>query len=284
MKKQVQEYLTFYSPEYIFIPFDETEKLKLRRDKVVLNNMILGYYNDETPIISPVSGKILGIKKSNYLDGERNSLVIENDFIDKRNKLNPFLDISNIKKTEINETLKKHGLYKKIDSKTTLVVESKYEKNDLCDTVINYESYEEILEAIDELLQVYNMKYCYICIPNEDDISNFAFNKYVNAFPNICIVNSKKKIKEDKCIFYSIEELLAVYRAIHLDYLLDNTMLTINDEKNTVIVRVKLYTSLSELLKTLKFSVKGKEIYVNDNKITEKDFIIDRNVRKVIIK
>ena len=83
MKKQAQEYLTYYSPEYIYIPYDKQETLRLREDKVVLNNMLLGTLDNGSSIYSPVSGIILGTKKSNYIDGERNSLVIENDFIDK---------------------------------------------------------------------------------------------------------------------------------------------------------------------------------------------------------
>ncbi len=32
MKKEVQEYLTYYSPEYIYIPFDKMENLALRKE------------------------------------------------------------------------------------------------------------------------------------------------------------------------------------------------------------------------------------------------------------
>ena len=51
----------------------------------------------------------------------------------------------------------------KINSKTTLVVTSLYDKKyDLNDMVINYESYEEILEAIDEFMNKFNMKNCFL--------------------------------------------------------------------------------------------------------------------------
>lgn len=284
MKKNIQEYLTYYSPEYIYIPFDNIENLKLRKDKIVLNNMLLGVLDNNSSIFSPVSGKVLGTKKSNYIDGEKNSLVIENDFIDKRDKLHPFVEISKIKKTDINLTLEKYGLYQKINSKTTLVVESKYDKKtDLGDMIINYESYEEVLEAIDELLNLYKMKVCYMCIPKEDLVSIAAYNKYINAFPNICIVHSSRKFKNDKCVFYSIEAVLAVYKAIHLDYMLDNTMITVSYPE-TVIVRVKLYTSLAELLKALKITYKGKKIYVNNTLVSSSDFIIDRRIKTICVK
>ena len=284
MKKHVQEYITYYSPEYIYIPFENIENLSLRSDKIVLNNMCLGSLDNKISIFSPVSGRVLGTKRSKYIDGEKNSLVIENDFIDKRECLHSFTEISKIKKADINKLLEKYGLFQKISSKATLVVESIYDKkHDLGDMVINYESYEEILEAIDELLTLYNIKVCYICIPRDDYVSEAAFNKYINAFPNICIVHSSRKFKNDKCVFYSIEDVLAVYRAIHMDYMLDNTMVTINSP-DTTIVRIKLFTSLEELLKTLNISHKNKKIYINDKLIDSAGFVIDSNVRTISIK
>ncbi len=285
MKKNVQEYLTYYSPEFIYIPYDELSLLKLRKDKKILYNTNIGLLNNGDSIFSPVSGKIIGTRKSKFLSGEKNSLVIENDFIDRREKLNPFIEISNIKKSDINKILESYGLYQKINSKIILVVESKYDKKiDLGDMVINYESYEEILEAIDELLDLYHIKTCYICIPKEDYISETAFNKYINAFPNMCIVHSKRKFKDSKCVFYSIEDVLAVFRAIHLNYLLDNTMITITKE-DTTIVKVKIYTALTEILKALKITYKGMKIYANGILVDDVvNFVIDKNIRTITIK
>ncbi|UKI58107.1 MAG: hypothetical protein L6V81_01230 [Clostridium sp.] len=48
---------------------------------------------------------------------------------------------------------------------------------------------------------------------------------------NICLVHSNNKFKDSTCVFYSIEEILAIYKAIHLDYMYDNTIITINNGK-----------------------------------------------------
>ena len=81
-----------------------------------------------------------------------------------------------------------------------------------------------------------------------------------------------------------LEEILAIYKAIHQDYVYDNTIVTIYDGKESTFVKVKLYTSLEELLKVLKKTYKGQNVYVNNNKIEEiKDFVIDSTVRSVII-
>lgn len=286
MKKKFQEYLTYLSPEFIYIPFDKMELLKIKSSKVVLNNTFLGNMEDGRNIFSPVSGKILGVKEMQFNGKKSNCLVVENDFIDKREKLNPSRSISKMKKSELKEALDKYGLNKKINSKTTLVVNSYYDKNiDLKDMVINYESYEEILEAIDEFMSIFNMKNCYICIDKSDLYSIHAYEKYINAFLNICIVHNTKKLKDDNCVFYTIEEILAVHKAIHQDYVYDNTIITIFDGVESTVVKVKLYTSLQELLKVLKINYKGKNVYVNNVLVEDiKDFVIDSSVRSVVVK
>lgn len=285
MKKVVNEYITYLSPEFIYVPFDNVELLKIKSDKKVYNNTYLGDNNDNTKIFSPVSGEIKGIVDMHYTKGLSKALIIENDFTDKREKLNFTKNVGKIKKSEIIETLEKYNLNKKLNSKTILVINSLYDKEtDLKDMVINHESYEEILETIDEFMEIFGMKTCYICIDKDDLYSIEAYEKYINAFLNICIVHSNKKFKDETCVFYSIEEILAIHKAIHLDYLYDNTIVTIKSE-DTTIVKVKKYTSLYELLKALKITYKSKNIYVNNKPIDNiKTFVIDSSVRSIEIK
>ena len=285
MAKEIQEYITYLSPEFIYVPFDSIDKLQLSKNKFVNHNTLLGERDNGKKIFSPVSGKVIGAKEMVYKRGKCKSLVIENDFIYKKEKLNHTRNLSKTKKSDIVESLKKYGLDNKINSKTTLVVNSLYDKNyDLKDMVINYECYEEILEAIDEFMSAFGMKNCYICVDRNDLYSIEAYNKYINAFLNICMVHSNKKFKDSTCVFYSVEEILAIHKAISLDYMYDNTILTINNGKPTI-VKVKLYTSLVELLEALKIPYKAKKIYIDNNIIDNpSDFIIDSSVRSVIVK
>ncbi len=286
MKKKIQEYLTYLTAEYIYIPYDKEELLSLPKDKYTYNNSCLGTLSNGKKIFSPVSGKIIGISNMEYSDSFKNCLVIENDFIDRREKLNPTRNINKLKKSEITESLEKYNLNKKINSKTTLVVNSFYDKNtDLKDMVINYESYEEILEAIDEFMNIFNMKTCYISIPNNDIVSTSSYEKYINAFPNICIIHSNNKFKDSTCVFYTVEEILAIYKAIHLDYMYDSVMFTICSSEHPIIVKVKLYTALFEILRALKVQYRGKKVYVNGKEIKSiKSFVIDSYVRSILIK
>ena len=283
--KKSHEYITFLSPEFIYVPFDNENLLSLNKKGEVLNNSCLGTRNDGSKIFSPVSGSVIGTRQTDYNGYTSNSLVIENNFIDKRERLNPCRNLNKCKKSDIVASLEKYGLNKKINSKTILVVNSLYDKKyDLKDVVINYESYEEILEAIDEFMNIFNMKTCYICLDRNDLYSINAYEKYINAFLNICIVHSNKKFKDKNSVSYTIEEILAIHKAIHLDYMYDNTIITINDG-NTTVVKVKLYSSLSELLKALKINYKNKVVYVNNIQINNVlNFAIDSSVRSVVIK
>ena len=65
MKKNIQEYLTYVTPKFVFVPFDDMTKLRIKRNKIVFNNMFLGVFNNNDNIYSPVSGNIIGIKEMN---------------------------------------------------------------------------------------------------------------------------------------------------------------------------------------------------------------------------
>ena len=284
--KKTQEYITYLTPEFIYVPFDDEKLLNIPKTRKIYHNGYLGKNTKNKNLFSPVSGLIIGYRQSIYANYECKSVVIENDFIDKREKLNASRDIKKIKKADIIASLTKYGLNQKINSKTTLVVNSLYDKKyDLKDMVINVESYEEILEAIDEFMEIFNMKTCYICVDRNDLYSINAFEKYINAFVNIALVHSNKKFKSDKTVFYSIEEILAIHKAIHLDYMYDNTIITINNNGTPTIVKVKIYSSLSELLQALKITFKGKKVTINGKIYTNiSNFVIDESVRSIVIK
>ena len=284
--KKTQEYITYLTPEFIYVPFDDERLLNISKSRKVYHNSYIGVNSKSEKLFSPVSGYIIGYRESKYNNFNSKSIVIENDFIDRREKLNPSRNINKIKKSEIIESLNKYGLNKNINSKTTLVVNSLYDKKyDLKDMVINVESYEEILEAIDEFMDIFNMKVCYICVDRNDLYSINAFEKYINAFLNIAMVHSNRRFKNSNTVFYTIEEILAIHKAIHQDYMYDNTIITINYNDKPTIVKVKVFSSLSELLGALKIPYKTKRVTIDKKEMDDiSNFVIDESVRSIIIR
>ena len=72
MAKKVQEYITYLSPEFIYVPFDNMETLRIKKSKTVYHNMSLGTRNDNSYIYSPVSGRIIGIKEMDFKSNRYN--------------------------------------------------------------------------------------------------------------------------------------------------------------------------------------------------------------------
>ena len=104
------------------IKYDQIDLLKIKKSKKITYNGLLGTKSDGNNIFSPVSGNIVNIKEMEFASGKKNTLVIENDFMDRREKLNPARDMSKVKKSDIIASLEKYGLRKKIDSKTKKII------------------------------------------------------------------------------------------------------------------------------------------------------------------
>ena len=62
MKKKIQEYLTYLTAEYIYIPYDKEELLSLPKDKYTYNNSCLGTLSNGKKIFL---SKLDGIYKKN---------------------------------------------------------------------------------------------------------------------------------------------------------------------------------------------------------------------------
>ena len=52
MEKQVQQYITYLTPEYIYIPFDNQELLTINKNRLVYHNMSLGTKDDGSLLVN----------------------------------------------------------------------------------------------------------------------------------------------------------------------------------------------------------------------------------------
>ena len=60
-----EKFVVFNTPTYIYEPYDSVEKLTLRKTGTVYMNEYLGVMGANKKIYSPVSGRIIGTKKTN---------------------------------------------------------------------------------------------------------------------------------------------------------------------------------------------------------------------------
>ena len=150
---------------------------------------------------SSVSGTIVGIEKKYISNGKLvECFVIENDFKEKYlNKPGKKKNISNYTKEEFIYMLRENGIsglggtdfptYMKYDSKEKihyLVVNgAECEAYSSSDNAIMYHKTEEILECIDAVMEIMNIKKAYIAVSNNNQKVIKRFLKYINTYPNI---------------------------------------------------------------------------------------------------
>ena len=154
-------------------------------------------------LLSSVSGTVVGYQNKYISNGHiTKCIVIENDFKDKYlNKSGKKNDITKYTKNEFIELLKNcsiSGL-----SGTGYPTYSKYEKakevkyliingaecDIYCssDNAVMYNYTEEILEAIDAIMEIMNIPKAYIAINEKNSKIINRFLKYINTYPNIKI-------------------------------------------------------------------------------------------------
>lgn len=276
-----KNYLTFYTPSNIYIPYDSIEKLNLRKSNIVYYGEILGKLNTEVNIFSTASGLIRGTSKVESDNKMINALVIENDYKDKPFKIVGGKERFDIyKRKEANEILDNFNIPGKYNGKKYLMIDLLIKNNHLENRILSLEYHYELLETIDALMTIYSLDKAYIAI--NDNISEEVFNRYFGIYPNIKFINRVKK--NDLCVNYTGYEVLRIYNALKFNKFLSEKFVTIFNNKEIRVIKTKNYILVSEILNNL--NIKSENVSVityNDEKISNYKGIINENIKSIII-
>ena len=90
--------LKYEKPDYVYIPIPKNSTLLIKKDAVLSIGTPIINHNG-TPITSPISGKVVSIRKMHHLNIITDFIEIMNDF-EERKVINPTIkrNIHNIKK------------------------------------------------------------------------------------------------------------------------------------------------------------------------------------------
>lgn len=193
----------FNQPKTVYIPLingkdrDVTVLCK-KGDIVSIGDMIAKTKGDlRIPILASVSGKVIDFIDKSYLDGEKvKCVVIENNFDGELNT-----DEINKKYTKNEFVLKlqekgiigmggasfpayaKYDVDKKINTLIVNAVEC--EPYITSDFMLSMSHPEEILEAIDMIMEINEIKECFIAIKKDNETLKKLFESYLGTYPNI---------------------------------------------------------------------------------------------------
>lgn len=293
----------FKNPAYIYIPILNNKTFK--SNEYIYKNDIIDNF------ISSISGTINNTKEIYYNNKIINSIEILNDYKENTNTKKRYKKIHN--KEELLNILKEYKLdniYNKInniDNIKNLIITSIDEEIYSLKELFRLENnYNEILETIDYLINILNLNKSLLAIKSTNFKSIKNVKSIIGTYPNIKInlVPDKYLISYDNflCEYLNIninETLILNTNMIYNIYLIlkginiTEKLITIsgNAIEKSLIINVKLYTSLKEIIKEyINIIDNNYDIYINgylmgkkiDNKYIDL-IIITKDIDSIII-
>ena len=194
--------------QIIYIPLESSYGYKYKPkvkvgDYICIDDVLGIHIGSDFVLKSSVSGTIVGIEKKYISNGNLvDCLVIENDFKEKyRNKLGRKNDITKYSKESFIYMLQNNGItgmggkdfptFIKYDIKNKidyLIINGvECDIYTSSDSALMYNYPEEILEAIDAIMEIMNIDKAYIAINETNTQVIKKFLKFINTYPNIKI-------------------------------------------------------------------------------------------------
>lgn len=284
MKVINKRIIDFLKPQIIYVPLEfedkELELLVKIGSYVYKNQKVIYNKYEDSYFFSSVSGYVVNITDKFIKNGKRiKCLLIENDFkekdlnrIGKRNLINKFTKeefISKLKKYSVRGSKSNTLVYKKYDKKDVdylLVNGVEGESNLLSDKVLLLNYPEEILETIDAIIDIMNLKMAMIVLKLNDNQVVNLYNNYLGTYPRIKIYGVEDKYpsgyenyivkylldksERKKYIINNVSTIYSIYETLKLDKPQTEKIISVmgNGLKKNNTLKVKLYSSFEEIL------------------------------------
>lgn len=319
--------------QIIYIPLESKLGYKYKfvakvGDYVCMDDVVGINQATDFVLTSSVSGTIVGLEKKYISNGELvDCVVIENDFKEKyRNKLGKKKDITNYSKESFIYLLQNSGITGMggSDYPTFIKYNTKNKLNYLiingvecdisssADEALMYHHPEEILECIDAIMEIMEIKKAYIAVNEKNNVVIKKFLKYINTYPNIKIypiidaypsgwerylvseitgLNYEKEPSEVGVITNNVSTIYSIYELLKYGRASKEKIVTIAGEgvKKQANYKVKIGTNFSELmLKTDGYSKIKDCILVAGGKLMGKsipsdELIITKDLNTILV-
>ena len=275
-----EKYEVFNTPKYVYLSYDSIEKLSLRKSGAVYLSEFLGTMGI-TNIYSTVSGKIIGTKKVNVNNSLTDALVIENDYKNKYFKIKTGKENYDFyKRKDANTLFNLFNIDGKFNGKKYLMIDltvkNNYRENKYIVDKYNY----EILETIEAMLKIFNIKNAYVAV-NDSYVENLL-SEYSGIYPNIKFVSNI--ITNEYSVLYSGYDILRIYNALKFNRAYSYKYVTIINKKNAIVVKTNLGVEINEILLHLNMTFNKINVITYDNeKIENYNGILSSTIKTIVI-
>lgn len=297
------EIINILTTDYIYIPFNKDMDIHIKDGDYVYKDEIINS-NQYKKIYSSVSGNVLGQTSLN----NKKYIVIENDFKDKlKNKKGTKKFINKYSKDELCKLIDDFKLLDSFDSTSKVLVINgidEYKEEITYNTLLKTYT-TEILDTIDALIEIMNIRKCFLAVSNSDeDTINILLNN-IGTYPKIDLkmfthnhIISKKEVLVEKLTSYrnkkyniqylNLKDILKIYNLLKKNRPTSVTFITLGGDmlSDKKVLRVNIGSNLKDIFNELKLDIKD-DIFVNGllsgRYIKDKNFIIDDSVRSIFI-
>lgn len=285
------EIVDFSNPTRVYVPLMNGSvecECVTKKGRKVKKGSVIGIRKDlDFPILSSVSGTVVGIKKCLYSNGNMVDCVeILNDKKEIELKKKLVKDITKYTKDEFIDLLKKCAVTGMGGSDFPTYLKYKNDLDILIVNAVECEPYitsdvmlvklkaEIILDSISAIMKINNIKKCFIAYKKDNKIVENAFLEYINNYDDIVlspvkniypagwerhIVKSVLSLDYDKypseigVVVNNVSTIFAIYKALKFQRNITKRIVTISGEGFTepINVLVKVGTNMSNVIKKI---------------------------------
>ena len=325
------EILTIEPPMFVYIPLvtynNKNCKLLVSVGDYVFKGQVIAVSNDkyDFPIHSSVSGYVKEIKKHLFIDNTLvDTVVIENDFREKEEqKIGVKKKINTYSKEEVVDILKKcgvvgmsgtifptyykYGMELKIKKLVINAVEGEpYITSDF--TILNKYT-PEILEAIDAIMDIFDVEECIIAVKDYNQKAIDDLKEYIGSYTKIrieCVkdtfpigwekhlikylfnIDIKNNSIEKSIVVNNISTIYEIYKALKYRKPSSKRVITIsgNAIKKPRNIIIKEGTLLKEILTEKDYKIKKPVVLINGPMtgyaVSNDDVVITKQVTGIV--
>ena len=272
----------FLDPDFIYLPIREGFKVLYKEGEDVLKASVV-LENNLNKVLSPVSGRVVGIDKKVIKGNTENCLVIENDFKEQERTIKTRKEITFNKDDIISRLYEYYFKYiasvletKKINN---LIINSIEDEPYMANNEYILQEYStEILDMMDILIKSFGIPRASLVIKSTDAKNIEKYISKLGSYPEISLIYSEDKYLLGKPFFLleylnlsdvdtlviDVKTLYDMYNAVKYQRNALETFVTIAGQsvEKCEVVKVKIGTRFSEIIKNKIKLKKGSNTYI----------------------
>lgn len=289
-KSITDQILEINKPALVYIPLVNHSNMEckclVKIGAKVQKGDVIGLRDDylEFPIHTSVSGKVTAFKNKLYLNGKKvKCVVIENDYQEKQKLRGAKRKLASYSKEKFVELLKQCAVTGMGGSDFPTYIKYQSDLDTIIVNAVECEAYltadhmilklkiEEILEAIDAIMEINGIKHGFIAIKDKNYQLKTKIESYLGTYPNISLVSVadiypmgwekyliKTILKKDYqtlpsdlgIVVNNVSTIYAIYKALKYQKPISKRIITISGEKviNPQNVLVKIGTPIKDII------------------------------------